>query len=48
VVQLKDVFDGRVLAAGASVCEDVGADLRQRDLKMHDVAVVLVTATGLT
>jgi len=28
--------------------EDVGADLRERDLKVHEVAVVFVPTTRLT
>ena len=48
MIKLKDVFDRSVVATGSPVREDVRADLRQGDLKVHEVAVVFVTTNRVT
>jgi len=48
VVMPKGVFDRMVGAGRAPVRENVGPDLRQRDLEAHEVAVVLASTSRLT
>ena len=48
LVEPELVLDRKVDSARAAVREHVGADLRQRDLEVHDVAIVLAPAGRLT
>ena len=42
------VLDGKVEVVWAPMGEDIGADLRQRDLEVHDIGVIRASPGGIT
>ncbi len=48
LVELERVFDWRVLVVRTPMRKHVGTDFRQRDLKVHEIAVILAATACLT